>query len=248
MANLVLFGDSFCAESEYDGTRGGSDPQGKDTWWKDVAKTLGLGINNYSVRGTSLNYSTVKYYQYLNESYSTDDIIIFIVTSSGRSPLVHPDFLPESAAILQLFSSRGFSFKNVDLPASLKQHFDDHKSFYETWYQFYNPEVHLSQVNLIREALNGLSNKKLLINVFNEAQSSDFTQQYNFHLDGYMMQISMEEFATQDEYSRNRFFDTRPNHLSEENHKIFYDYVLKCLDGNYKSMLEVDFKKGFLNA
>ena len=108
MANLVLFGDSFCAE--YEAT------QGKDTWWKDVAKTLGLGINNYGVRGTSLNYSTVKYYEYLQNSYSADDIIIFVVTSSGRSPLVHPDFLPESSAILQLFSSRGFSFKNVDLP------------------------------------------------------------------------------------------------------------------------------------
>ena len=63
-----------------------------------------------------------------------------------------------------------------------------------------------------------------------------------------MMQISLEEFTTQDEYPWNSFFDSRPNHISDENRKIFCDYVLKCLDGNYKSMLEVDFKKGFLNG
>jgi hypothetical protein len=81
MANLVLFGDSFCAEY--------TDTDGKYIWWKETAKTLGLGINNYARRGSSLNYATVKYYEYLNKSYSPDDIIIFVVTSSGRSPLVH---------------------------------------------------------------------------------------------------------------------------------------------------------------
>jgi hypothetical protein len=240
MANLVLFGDSFCAEY--------TDTDGKYIWWKETAKTLGLGINNYALRGSSLNYATVKYYEYLQNSYSADDIIIFVVTSSGRSPLVHPDFSPESSAILQLFSTKGFSFENVEFPPSLKEHYNEHKSFYETWFQFYNPELHKSQVNLIREALNGLSNKKLLINAFDEARYSDFARPYHFHLDGYMRQISHEEFATEGEYSRNRIFDTRPNHISEDNHKIFCDYVLKCLDGNYKSMLEVNFKKGFLNA
>lgn len=241
MANLVLFGDSYCAE--YDNTIS------QETWWKRVASNLELGIKNYAVRGSSLNYSTVKYYEYLNGSYSVDDIIIFTITSSGRSPLVHPDFPPSSSAIMQLFSTRGFSLDKIPFPDMVKNHYIDHKDFYKTWFQFYNPDLHLSQVNLIREALHGLKNKKLLINAFDEAKASDFTRLYDFHLDGCITEISNKEFASlNDGYPMRRMVDERANHLSPENHDIFAEYILKCLDGDIKSMLHVDFKQGFLNV
>lgn len=239
MTNLVLFGDSYCAEYEC--------TIDQETWWKKVASSLGLGIKNYAVRGSSLNYSMVKYYEYLNGSYSIDDIIIFTITSSGRSPLVHPDFPSENSAILQLFSTCGFSFDAVPFPEALKKHYVDHKNFYQTWFQFYNPDLHLSQVNLVREALHGLKNKKLLINAFDEAKSSAFTRPYDFHLDGCITDISNKEFASHG-YPMRRMVDDRANHLSPENHDIFAEYILKCLDGDIKSMLDIDFKQGFLNV
>jgi hypothetical protein len=57
-----------------------------------------------------------------------------------------------------------------------------------------------------------------------------------------MRHISQQELTTNGE----KTLDSRANHISADNHNIFCDYVLNCLDGNYKSMLEVEFKKGFL--
>lgn len=242
MANLVLFGDSFCAEYE--------STINKNTWWKQVAKQKNLDIKNYAIRGSSLNYSIVKYYEYLNTAYSPEDNIIFVVTSSARSPIVHKDFPPECAAILQMFHMQGFKFEQRNLPQSLIEHFTNHRGFYETWYRFYNLDQHLSQVSLVREALNGLSNKKLLINAFDEATSGQFSRKYDFHLAGDMNNISVSEFVTHFDYirSRDRFVDDRANHFSEANHDIFTDYIIKSLDGNCISMLDIDFKRGFINA
>ena len=242
MSNLVLFGDSFCAEYE--------NTANKNTWWKQVANQKNMCIKNYAVRGSSLNYSIVRYYEYLNTEYSPEDNIIFIVTSSARSPIVHKDFPPECAAILQMFHMQGFKFEQRNLPPSLVKHFTDNRSFYEIWYRFYNLDQHLSQVSLVREALNGLSNKKLLINAFDEATNREFSRKYDFHLDGDMNNISVSEFVTHFDYirSRDRLIDDRANHLSEDNHSIFSDYIIKSLDGNHRSMLDVDFKRGFINA
>ena len=100
MANLVLFGDSFCAEY--------TDTDGKYIWWKETAKTLGLGINNYALRGSSLNYAAVKYYEYLNDSYSAEDIIIFVVKTIGGTPI--QDLEKDRAGVENLITKEIFFF------------------------------------------------------------------------------------------------------------------------------------------
>lgn len=243
MGKLIVFGDSYCANTI----------PSDQYWWKIVADTLNVEVVNYAVSGSSLNYSISKYYEYLNSNYYVNDTILFVCTSGLRSPLVHQFFPPNLSALAELFYKINFDISLIDnrFPEKLIRHFRENSKFYETWFEFYDEKNHLALVNLLRESLANLPNKKILLSGFDDSLSDRFARSHDFHLGGCLFDISKAEYVSDQAYVASRTAmvpDSRPNHLSADNHIILARIVNESLNGSYSSLNSGEFMRGFLNA
>ena len=79
MKKIVVFGDSFV---NYDWVENETN---KLSWSYFLSLRLNLPLVNYGISGSGLNYSMIKFTQYVNsEDYDIEDIIIFALTNEQR--------------------------------------------------------------------------------------------------------------------------------------------------------------------
>ena len=119
--------------------------------------------------------------------------------------------------------------------------------------KFYNEEIHHAQVTILRQSLESLPNKKLILSAFPDSQEHKLAGYCDFHVTGSaLMGISLHEmgisfgenFKPPRQSTPSIGPDPRPNHLSEQNHKILAEDLYDMLMG--KKSLDInnnDYKK-----
>jgi hypothetical protein len=82
MKKLVGFGDSFIAINKIYHKWIHSDDM---SWLKSTGDLLNLPVVNYGVSGSSLNYSFIKFIDYIqSDSYDENDVIVFVISEDNR--------------------------------------------------------------------------------------------------------------------------------------------------------------------
>lgn len=227
---LVLFGDSFASVH----------PTGPNkTWFELLAEKLGINYKSYAVDGSSFEYSTLKFYEYLQTDWSPDDIIIFILTSITRSPVIKDDFNPSCAAAMGLLASgitlpdtRSFRDPHVlDVKEKSHRHFVKYKHYYTEWLNLQNEDLILAQRFMLLKCLHSLSNKTLSISgwEFERKISDNFAD----HINASLSSISLDEIKNGNilDFVNKHGRDFRRNHLHEHNHHVLSDLIYKKLTG-----------------
>lgn len=233
MSRLVIFGDSFAAERP-----------DSEAWPKLLAEKYGVPAKYYSFPATNIEYTSIKLFQYLETDYKEDDIIVLVLTSSARAPIVHDDYYPSWAPMYK------FSLLDPDFLENLgnkhvTQHMNEHKQYYETWQRYFNPLIHQSTCYFITKTVNSLPNKKLVLSGFSDSDPKITKTAIDCHPGGNLFDISCLEY--EDNYTVEGFRgrDKRANHLSPENHYIMLDYVYSCLENGCTDLDYSKFKQAF---
>lgn len=223
---LILFGDSFASDlpiSEH------------KTWFEMLAEQLGVEYKSYAVNGSSFEYSTLKLYEYLQSDWSPDDIIIFVLTSTNRSPVVSEDFDPGWGALTMgkvfydTFSSRDKHL--LDVRPESTEHFTRHKQYYKDWFELQNDDLILAQRFMLLKCLHSLSNRTISISGWDfERKIAD---QFQDHINGELHQIAANEIRNGDilDFIEKHGVDFRRNHMHESNHQVFASLLYQKLSG-----------------
>lgn len=241
MAKLVVFGDSFANNEEVD-----------YQWTKQLASKLQIDLDNNALIGSGINYSILKYFEYIETSYNPDDVIVFVICIPNRSPIVHPDYPQDLAFIpemLMSFNSSGptthvYDNTRIDSSPRVEEHIKKYIGFYHIWQQHYNDRLSLAHINILRDSVGRLPNKKIIVSVTENTTPNNFATKCDCHVDGYLFKISCNEIKD----GIIVMPDTRCNHLSPANHTIFSNYLHQCLTKEYKPINYEEFERGFLDA
>ena len=240
---LVLFGDSFAS----DWHEGEHKP-----WFELLAEDLGTTHKTYAVHGSSFEYSTLKFFEYVNsDEYSPDDHIVFILTSTVRSPVVADDFVPRWAALTypKVFYDQqksGYK-KQLDKITEPDEHFNRFKNFYKDWFVLQNDDLILAQRYMLIAALHALPNKTISISGWDT--ETPIAHKFDDHINCLLWEASDNEIVDGSiwDFMSKHGRDFRKNHLHESNHIILKDAVYKQFNGE-KSELTLDsFHKNIYN-
>jgi hypothetical protein len=248
---LVLFGDSFISEP-WQKCREDSD---HPTWFKMLSDILEIEYKTYGEVGSSFEYSTLKFYQYLtSKDYDPEDLIVFVLTTSGRSPVIAKEFLPEWA---YLASHKTFSEhldepkrQHIDSLTDSDEHYNKYKNFYRDWFSLKNDDLILAQRYMLLQTLHSLPNKTISISVGDVESpiASNFPAHANFSL----LQISNDEIIDDDLWGivrKRGSYDRRINHLQEKNHYVLRDAVYAGLtDNNFSNYNRKSFHKNLFSV
>lgn len=236
---LVLFGDSFASEW-HEGDH--------DTWFKMLADELGTNYKTYGVHGSSFEYSTLKFFEYLNsEDYSPEDQIVFVLTSTVRSPVIADDFVPRWAALTYgkvFYEEQTEKFKKqLDKITEPDQHFNRFKNFYKDWFILQNDDLLLAQRYMLLSALHNLPNKTVSISGWDI--ETPIAKQFPNHINCLLWEASNNEIVngTIWDFMAKHGRDFRMNHFEKENHSILKDAVHSYLNENPLEFNVDSFKK-----
>lgn len=218
---LILFGDSFVSPW-HEGDH--------KTWFELLAEDLGTTYKTYGVHGSSFEYSTLKFFEYLNsEEYNPEDYIVFVLTSNVRSPVIAKDFVPRWAALTYakvFYDQQDKAYqKRLDKITEPDEHFNRFKTFYKDWFLLQNNDLILAQRYMLLSTLHSLPNKTVSISGWNieTPVASKFDNHINCLLweasDNEIVGGSIWDFITQ--HGR----DFRMNHFEEKNHLVLKDAV-----------------------
>ena len=234
---LVLFGDSFISEPLTPDSKKYRETANHPTWFKMLSDDLGVEYKTYGETGSSFEYSTLKFFEYLtSKDYDPNDQIVFVLTTSERSPVIANDFLPEWAYLANYKAYPehldSTSRQKIDKITEADEHYTKFKQFYRDWFLLKNQDLLVAQRYFLLQTLHGLPNKTTSISV-GGAESSIakfFPKHSNFSLS----QISKEEISDGDIWEIIKKLgehDNRLNHLNEKNHHVLRDAVYSCLTG-----------------
>jgi hypothetical protein len=241
MSRLVVFGDSFADER----------PQ-EIAWPKLLSSKYGVPVKYYSLAATNLEYTSTKLFDYLENDYQETDIIVVILTSCHRAPIVHDDYYPAWSTLYKFIITDDKLLEKLNNPY-LSEHIQEHESYYRTWLRFFNPKIHKSMCYFIARTVNSLPNKKLVLSAFEDSDPVNDTNRCECHPIGNLLTVSENEHVSRKsgEYFKGKLksktgktgsWDARPNHLHDDNHYILTDYMYDCLEGNYSPLSSVKFK------
>ena len=241
---LVLFGDSFISES-YEAVPG-THPESDDiedtcdhpTWFQMLSDDLGTEYKTYGKPGSSFEYSSLKFFEYLTSTdYDPNDQIVFVLTTGERSPVIAKDFRPEWAgwAIYKVYpelldsNGRELTTKLTDSD----EHYTRYKQFYRDWILLKNQDLIVAQRYFLLQTLHSLPNKTVSISVGDE--ESPLEKFFPNHAKFYLGRISVDEFSNDDirEITTKTAgrHDHRLNHLHEKNHNVLKEAVYAGLTG-----------------
>lgn len=218
---LVLFGDSFASEWEIE--------SGYKSWFQLLAEELNTEYKTYGMHGTSFEYSTLKFYQYLNSEYNQDDIIVFVLTSPYRSPVISEDFVPNWAAMTYgkvFYDQQSTRDKRMlDERPDSDEHFNRYKTYYKDWFKLQNNELVLAQRFILLSALHSLPNKTISISGWDTEMP--ITDKFPNHLSPALWQASENEISDGSivDFMEKHGKDFRKNHFHEKNHYVLKDEV-----------------------
>ena len=220
---LVLFGDSYSIEYEHD----------DHCWYNKLASKLAILPNkivNFAVKGSSLEYSTARLYEYLSsDQYSQSDLIIFIPTAFGRNPLVGEQIDPECAFFLKEFLAGDY-----DKKIRFYGHYREYREFYKTLLQFANEKLFQAQMFMVAMTLKQLPNMALMIPAFKNyfkdidllSDSSTFMM-----INLVLFDIDKNEIDSPMYYDLRYFFkgDPRYCHMTKTNNEILATQLYKAI-------------------
>jgi hypothetical protein len=265
---LVLFGDSFISESveANPGIHGfansGTHPDDDNnydacehpTWFKMLSDDLGTEYKTYGKPGSSFEYSSLKFFEYLiSDDYNPNDQIVFVLTTADRSPVIAKDFLPEWAAwaankvFPEYLDSIGR--QRIEKLTNSDEHYSRFKQFYRDWFVLKNQDLILAQRYFLLQTLHALPNKTVSISV--NVTESSIEKFFPTHSKFLLGKISMEEFSSGPIQSMQQIikkyagrYDHRLNHLHEKNHRVLKDVIYAGLtDGNFSDFDAKSFHK-----
>lgn len=182
-----------------------------ELWTEQLAKKLDLELVNCAKGGTSFIWTLCQYDKYMQGDYREDDYIIVVVTTGTRLPYIHPDF---------------------SLSTSMHPEYDSN------WVKYWTIDGHLSQLFLLCETLKALPNKKLVIRAFDGMQviGTRFSKYDFFVLGNPLVGISTNENYVLPVGAR----DTRPNHMSEPNHKMLANDIYQISLGSKQPVIDAE--------
>ena len=258
---LVLFGDSFISEPHQTNSHplpvadNIGDWHDHPTWFKMLSDDLRTEYKTYGKHGSSFEYSSLKFFEYLSSAdYDPNDQIVFVLTTTERSPVIAKDFLPEWAcqashkAYPELLDSKGRQ-RTEKLTAS-DEHYTKYKQFYRDWFLLKNQDLILAQRYFLLQTLHSLPNKTVSISVSDAEYSIEkfFPNHGKFRLG----QISIEEFSggnvrkASTKYAG--LYDYRLNHLTKVNQQVLRNAVYSCLtEGNFSNFDQQSFYKNLFS-
>jgi len=245
---LVIFGDSFSAF--------GVGMSEKDTsgniWFLELAKKLNLEIKNYSHGGSSLEFSLREYGKYLSSHhYDEQDIIIFVLTSMYRSPILVDDIEPHYASYLT-------SFIDGSLPKEhpAYAHYEEHKIMYTSIYLNFSLDLAHSLRKTLVLSLKYLPNECIVIPAFES--SIHFYNDMNHIFSSTdncviikedLYTISENEYKNSTYLEYRNFFkgDIRNCHLCNTNNLILADQIHDCIVNKSNKYFDTTkYKKDFI--
>jgi hypothetical protein len=266
---LVLFGDSFISESieanpgihgfENPGTHPDvdniEDACEHPTWFQMLSDDLGIEYKTYGKPGSSFEYSSLKFFEYLTSTdYNPNDQIVFVLTGAARSPVIAKDFRPEWAgwAIYKAFPEL-LDSKGRELTAKLTdsdEHYTRYKQFYRDWLLLKNQDLIVAQRYFLLQTLHSLPNKTVSISVGEDEVNIE--KFFPTHGKFVLGRISIDEFSTGNMWeitTKNAGrYDHRLNHLNEINHRVLKDAVYAGLtDGNFSDFTTSSFHKNLFS-
>ena len=248
---LVLFGDSFISEPSQR-CREASD---HSTWFKLLSDDLGTEYKTYGEIGSSFEYSTLKFFEYLtSKDYDPNDLIVFVLSTGERSPVIANEFLPGWAylANYKVFSEYldGPQREHIDSLTDSDDHYNKYKNFYRDWFSLKNEDLILSQRYMLLQALHGLPNKTVSISVGDSETS--IVNHFPNHAQFSLLQISNDEIIDDNLWGivrKKGSYDYRLNHLHEKNHYVLRDAVHAGLTGdNFSNFNSQSFHKNIFSV
>jgi len=257
---LVLFGDSFISESSYiklSPTDSDVFPDASEhlTWFKMLSDDLGTEYKTYGKPGTSFEYSTLKFFEYLSsDEYNPTDRIVFTLTTSERSPVIAKEFLPEWAYLANYKAYPELLDKQrkqqMEKHTDPDEHYTMFKQFYRDWFVLKNHDLVVAQRYMLLQTLHSLPNKTASISV--SSAESSIAKFFPNHAKFSLWQISTEEISDGDMWDmakKQGAYDHRLNHLHEKNHHVLKDAVYSCLtDDNFSDFNSQSFHKNLFSV
>ena len=159
MQRIVIFGDSFSVSY--------GDNQ---TWTTQLAGKFDAEHINYSVSGSSIEYSLYKLKDYIQNDYQSDDIIIFIATNPSRSPIIHPEYDPKWACFHNRIN-KNLSSNHIQ---SLNDNMDTNNvllnMYYKAFTRYSDVNVDKYKYWLISSVLNTISNDAFFVCAFDSCE------------------------------------------------------------------------------
>jgi len=195
---LVVFGDSFF-----------EDIPDEVCWPSLLSDRLNFDIVNYSVAGTSINYSVQQFFHYYRTEYNPQDYIIFGTTYQGRAPFTLNNGIVcwQNHLLSYLTDDQAYQTKMAN------EYYRQQDSFWNIWFdQVFKFDDVDNQIELIYSFINNLTNKNLFLPGFDTLRTDQNLLNDKFSLN---MITRIENYANKDEI----------NHMSIENK---YKLVEQC--------------------
>jgi hypothetical protein len=244
---LIIFGDSFASDQL-------NDPAGK-SWHRVLGHKLNIeekNYINYSRTGSSIEYSITAFFKYMStNTYHKDDIIVFVMTSLNRSPLLIKGFPPEFASEMTRHLDGTLSKEH---PAY--NHYTEYNDFYKTLFEFRNIElIWAHRLNLLMTlkhlpntviSLSGFKNIEYQFKVGKLIESTDTFLNFKPNL----FDISNDELVSGTFYDFHAFFkgECRNCHLSRTNNLILGEQLYECIVNKSIEQFDITkFKKNFIS-
>ena len=242
----MIFGDSFASDYV-------NDPTGK-SWHRVLADKLGIEekcYTNYSLSGSSMEYSTSSFFKYVNSAYNKNDIIVLVMSSLNRSPLIHKEFPPGFASEMTRYLQGTLPKDN---PAY--EHYVQHNSFYKTWFTFKNMDLEWAQRFNLLMTLKHLPNTVIALSGFSHIQ--DYYKLDNLlestetflNIKPALFDISNDEIIGGSFYEFHKLFkgDPRNCHLTRTNNQILGNQLYECITSKSVSTFDKSqFKKKLID-
>tara|TARA_B110000285_G_scaffold136199_1_gene152602 strand:+ start:885 stop:1706 length:822 start_codon:yes stop_codon:yes gene_type:complete len=250
MSKLVVFGDSFACYHFHPDVSACYD---KLAWFNLLAQQLEKPLLRFSENGTSINFSTDQLYNYINSNdYEKTDIIVFVTTSLTRVPFISKQFPASSAA--QWLS---FLHNAMDNNHRSYKHFNDHRKFYKTLFNFYDTRQCEQWITDAAFLLKSLPNKTVILSGFADVDGRLKNKELLSDSDNFVLINSKLSTISQNELheslSTDQFFqrfrtEARHSHLSKTNNAILSEQVFQCIKHNSRLYFdETQYKKNFIS-
>ena len=179
-----------------------------------------------------MEYSTSSFFKYVNSAYNKNDIIVFVMSSLNRSPLIHKEFPP-------LFASEMPRYLQGTLPKDhpAYKHYVQHDSFYKTWFMFKNMDLEWANRFNLLMTLKHLPNTVIALSGFEHIEDqyklNDLLESTKTFLNikPALFDISNDEIEGG---SFNDFYklfkgDYRNCHLARTNNQILGNQLYECI-------------------
>lgn len=223
MKKLWTFGDSFI---QYHDEQYG--------WVKEIGKQLNCEHRNYALHGTSLSYTYKQYYDNRHNIHAKD-IVIIALTSSLRKW-----FFEDRPTLAGYWSDLPREQSTTEENNALKQ--------YVLYLNKNNTEIEVN-LYMFLKTVNSMHNAIIIAN-FEEIE--EYVNQWRTEFEnlnianGYLWKMSADELKNTNDLAKITARDTRYCHMSEENHNILANKIIRAVNNNESIDLNTDFVKGIL--